>query len=67
MSSNDKRCVACQGLTRGEWCGSIGDGARITLPLCGDCFQELADETIDDFGDEFPEESHDDVDLPDLD
>lgn len=63
MKSEDARCGICGCVTRGRWTGKFGDALPTTVALCGDCVHEM----IEDYGQEFPEETFDDLPPDDLD
>jgi len=59
-SEAERACHACDESTRCYWTDRRGR----MVPLCQGCAEDLFVEEIDDPGEEFPEESHDDL-LPD--
>jgi hypothetical protein len=62
-SKTEGACESCGSPTKAFWCDH-DDPRRRVAHLCGDCAEDLFVDEIDDYGDEFPEESHDDL-LPD--
>lgn len=67
MNSETKgACGACGCSTTGVWTGKIA-GNHAYIRLCHDCVTELTGDEIDDYGEEFPEETRDDLMPRDLD
>lgn len=56
-------CHICGDPTNGMWSEMRG-GTRRAVHVCAECIEELSGDAIDDYGDEFPDEQHDDL-LPD--
>jgi hypothetical protein len=61
MNSDAKeRCEGCGDLTPMRWRGVVNGATRVAA-LCHSCVEELFDIEIDPYGEEFPDESHDDL------